>query len=61
LVEVLVGAAVVHVSAPASGRLKSIERHEDDIVEPGGLLGTLAIPGPDLDADADPGLSRDSI
>jgi pyruvate/2-oxoglutarate dehydrogenase complex dihydrolipoamide acyltransferase (E2) component len=47
LVEVVVGAAVVNVPAPASGRLHAIEREEDDEVEPHGVLGILEVPDAD--------------
>jgi pyruvate/2-oxoglutarate dehydrogenase complex dihydrolipoamide acyltransferase (E2) component len=42
LVEVLVGAAIVNVTMPRTGRLVSIERDEDELIEPGGVLGRLS-------------------
>jgi pyruvate/2-oxoglutarate dehydrogenase complex dihydrolipoamide acyltransferase (E2) component len=43
LVEVLVGPATFDVPAPATGRLAEIRAREDDQVQPGGLLGYVAI------------------
>ena len=43
LVELLVGPATFDVSAPASGRLAQILVQEDDRVEPGMVLGVLAV------------------
>lgn len=51
LVEVLAGAATFDVSAPASGRLAEIRRHEDAGVRPGQVLGLIAV-----DEPADPTL-----
>ncbi len=43
LVEVLVGPATFDVSAPVSGRLAEIHGWEDDRVEPGSVLGLVAV------------------
>jgi pyruvate/2-oxoglutarate dehydrogenase complex dihydrolipoamide acyltransferase (E2) component len=43
LVEVLVGPATFDVPAPTTGRLAAIHREEDDRVEPGMVLGLLAV------------------
>jgi pyruvate/2-oxoglutarate dehydrogenase complex dihydrolipoamide acyltransferase (E2) component len=43
LVELVVGPATFDVSAPASGRLAEIRGEEDDCVEPGAILGLLAV------------------
>jgi pyruvate/2-oxoglutarate dehydrogenase complex dihydrolipoamide acyltransferase (E2) component len=51
LVEVLVGPATFDVPAPATGRLAEIRVREDDQVEPGGLLGYVAIHDEDGDAE----------
>lgn len=50
LVEVLVGPATFDVPAPTTGRLAVIHREEDDQVEPGMVLGLLAV----ADAAEDP-------
>lgn len=49
LVEVLVGPATFDVPAPRTGRLAEVRRHEDDRIEPGGILGLVAV------ADSDEG------
>jgi len=43
LVEALVGPAVVAVAAPAGGRLAEVRALEDDLVQPGTVLGYVAI------------------
>ncbi len=43
LVEVLVGPATFDVPAPASGRLAEIRGQEDDRVDPGAVLGLVAV------------------
>ncbi|MFO0956631.1 MAG: biotin/lipoyl-containing protein [Isosphaeraceae bacterium] len=58
LVEVLVGPATFDVPAPRSGRLSEIRRREDERVEPGGILGLVAVADEDedpLDPDAPAG------
>jgi pyruvate/2-oxoglutarate dehydrogenase complex dihydrolipoamide acyltransferase (E2) component len=52
LVEVLVGPATFDVPAPATGRLAEIRIREDDQVEPGGLLGYVAIHDEDDDDES---------
>lgn len=47
LVEVLVGAATFDVAAPATGRLAEIRGREDDRVEPGAVLGMVAVASAD--------------
>jgi pyruvate/2-oxoglutarate dehydrogenase complex dihydrolipoamide acyltransferase (E2) component len=42
LVEVLAGPFTFDVSAPATGRLVEIRGREDDLVEPGSVLGYVA-------------------
>jgi pyruvate/2-oxoglutarate dehydrogenase complex dihydrolipoamide acyltransferase (E2) component len=42
LVEVLAGPLTFDVSAPATGRLVEIRGREDDLVEPGSVLGYVA-------------------
>jgi pyruvate/2-oxoglutarate dehydrogenase complex dihydrolipoamide acyltransferase (E2) component len=51
LVELLVGPATFNVPAPASGRLAEIRGEEDDCVEPGAILGLLAVPDEEGDGD----------
>lgn len=46
LVEVLVGPATFDVPSPATGRLIEIRGREDDRVEPGAILGVLAVAEP---------------
>lgn len=53
LVEVLVGPATFDVPAPRSGRLAEIHRHEDDRIDPGGILGLVAVTDED-EAPLDP-------
>jgi pyruvate/2-oxoglutarate dehydrogenase complex dihydrolipoamide acyltransferase (E2) component len=53
LVEVLVGPATFAVPAPATGRLAEIRVREDDQVEPGGLLGSVAIHDEDDDGKSE--------
>lgn len=43
LVELLVGPATFDVPAPTTGRLAEIHCEEDDRVEPGMILGLLAV------------------
>jgi pyruvate/2-oxoglutarate dehydrogenase complex dihydrolipoamide acyltransferase (E2) component len=43
LVEVLVGPATFDVPAPTTGRLAEIRGEEDDRVEPGAVLGLVAV------------------
>jgi pyruvate/2-oxoglutarate dehydrogenase complex dihydrolipoamide acyltransferase (E2) component len=43
LVEVLVGPATFDVSSPTTGRLAEIRGQEDDLVEPGAILGLVAV------------------
>ncbi len=43
LVEVLVGPATFDIPAPTSGRLAEIREREDVRVEPGAILGFLAV------------------
>lgn len=43
LVEVLVGPATFDVPAPTTGRLAEIRGDEDDRVEPGSVLGLVAV------------------
>ena len=43
LVEVLVGPATFDVASPISGRLAAIHGREDDRVEPGSVLGLVAV------------------
>ena len=50
LVEVLVGPATFDVPAPRTGRLAEIRGGEDDRVEPGAVLGLLAV-SEDMDDD----------
>jgi pyruvate/2-oxoglutarate dehydrogenase complex dihydrolipoamide acyltransferase (E2) component len=52
LVEVLVGPATFDVHAPSSGRLAEIRGLEDDRVEPGSILGFMAV-GDDVDLESD--------
>jgi pyruvate/2-oxoglutarate dehydrogenase complex dihydrolipoamide acyltransferase (E2) component len=56
LVELLVGPATFDVSAPYSGRLVEIRGEEDDFVEPGAVLGLLAV----LEQEGDGG-DRDPV
>lgn len=49
LVEVLAGPATFDVPAPTTGRLAEIHRDEDDKVEPGMILGLLAIADEDVE------------
>jgi pyruvate/2-oxoglutarate dehydrogenase complex dihydrolipoamide acyltransferase (E2) component len=51
LVELLVGPATFDVPAPASGRLAEIRGEEDDRVEPGAVLGLLAVMDEEGDGD----------
>ncbi len=51
LVEVLVGPATFDVPAPRTGRLAKIRGKEDDLVQPGAILGYLAV----LEDGEDPG------
>ncbi len=57
LVELLIGPATFDVPAPTTGRLAEIHLEEDDHVEPGAILGLLAVeeenPG---DPERSPGL-----
>jgi pyruvate/2-oxoglutarate dehydrogenase complex dihydrolipoamide acyltransferase (E2) component len=53
LVEVLAGPATFDVPAPASGRLARIHGREDDRVEPGSVLGLIAIRDEDADGPSD--------
>ena len=53
LVEVLVGPATFDVPAPRHGRLAEIRGREDDRVEPGAVLGLVAVAEGDS-ADSDP-------
>jgi pyruvate/2-oxoglutarate dehydrogenase complex dihydrolipoamide acyltransferase (E2) component len=43
LVEVLAGPLTFDVAAPATGRLVEIRGREDDLVEPGSVLGYVAL------------------
>lgn len=43
LVELLVGPATFDVPAPTTGRLAEIRCEEDDRVEPGAILGLVAV------------------
>jgi pyruvate/2-oxoglutarate dehydrogenase complex dihydrolipoamide acyltransferase (E2) component len=43
LVELLVGPATFDVPAPTTGRLAEIRSEEDDRVEPGAVLGLMAV------------------
>ena len=57
LVEVLVGPATYDVPAPRSGRLAEVRGQEDDRVEPGAVLGLVAVEdreGDGLDGPAGP-------
>jgi pyruvate/2-oxoglutarate dehydrogenase complex dihydrolipoamide acyltransferase (E2) component len=58
LVEVLVGPATFDVAAPATGRLARIHAREDDSVQPGCVLGHIAIP--EADSDDETGEARGS-
>jgi pyruvate/2-oxoglutarate dehydrogenase complex dihydrolipoamide acyltransferase (E2) component len=51
LVELLVGPATFDVPAPVSGRLAEIRGEEDDRVEPGAVLGLLAVIEEEGDGD----------
>jgi pyruvate/2-oxoglutarate dehydrogenase complex dihydrolipoamide acyltransferase (E2) component len=52
LVEVLVGPATFGVAAPMTGRLAEIRGEEDDQVEPGAVLGLVAVADDAEDAEA---------
>ena len=56
LVEVLVGPATFDVPAPTTGRLAEIRGEEDDRVEPGAVLGLVAV-----SEDGEGGGDRDPI
>ncbi len=53
LVEILAGPATFDVPAPATGRLAAIHGREDDRVQPGSVLGVVAVTEEDGDAPAD--------
>src|SRR6059058_5340443 len=53
LVEVLVGPATFDVPAPSHGRLAEIRGREDDRVEPGAVLGLVAVADDDGDGEED--------
>lgn len=52
LVEILVGPATFDVPAPTTGRLAEIRSEEDDLVEPGAILGLVAVEGGQDPGDA---------
>jgi pyruvate/2-oxoglutarate dehydrogenase complex dihydrolipoamide acyltransferase (E2) component len=60
LVEVLVGPATFDVPAPTTGRLAEIQGDEDDRVEPGSVLGLVAVAEDGDGVDDDPSGSRSS-
>lgn len=53
LVEILAGPATFDVPAPATGRLAAIHGREDDRVQPGSVLGMVAVTEEDGDEPAD--------
>jgi pyruvate/2-oxoglutarate dehydrogenase complex dihydrolipoamide acyltransferase (E2) component len=54
LVEVLVGPATFDVPSPTTGRLAEIRGREDDLVEPGAVLGLVAVDDGDAPASGPP-------
>ena len=52
LVEILAGPATFDVPAPATGRLAAIHGREDDRVQPGSVLGVVAVTEEDGDEPA---------
>ncbi len=59
LVEVLVGPATFDVPAPTTGRLAEIRGREDDRVQPGSILGLLAVEDEDEDDEGRDGAEDD--
>ena len=47
VVEVLTGPATFDVAAPATGKLAEIHAFEDDLLQPGQILGFIDVEGPE--------------
>jgi 2-oxoglutarate dehydrogenase E2 component (dihydrolipoamide succinyltransferase) len=59
LIELETDKVTVEVAAPASGVLREIVKHEQEEIEPGGLLGWIEPAGAGTSATAPPPASRD--